>query len=109
MCRDTRWRSRASSPGRVAFPAARRDLRFGESLAKNPGWHEEDAPWKASHAQSLLDEHGIRADTVCEVGTGSGEVLRLLAEGRPQAAYRGFDISPHAMRIATPKSRPGLT
>jgi Methyltransferase domain len=80
----------------------------GEYLAKNPTWHEEDAGWKFGHLAQLLDRNSLRPASVIEVGTGSGEVLRLVSERFPEADCVGFDISPQAIKIAAQKSRPKL-
>ena len=81
----------------------------GGYLDKHPTWHEEDGPWKAGHVLSLLSKNGITPKSVCEVGTGSGEVLRIVADRLPEATCVGYDISPQAIAIARKKERPGLS
>lgn len=66
----------------------------GEYLQKNANWDREDAEWKASRVAQILDSHQIKASSICEVGCGSGDVLRHLRARFPLAELRGFDISP---------------
>ena len=81
----------------------------GKYLEHNPDWHMEDASWKVGNVAGILRKNGVSPATVCEVGTGSGEALKLLADQYPSALFVGFDISPQAMAIATPKARAGLS
>lgn len=80
----------------------------GEYLRNNPDWHAADGSWKAANVIAILRKNGLAPATVCEVGTGSGEVLKLLADDRPEGRYLGFDISPQAIEIAKSKARRGL-
>ena len=72
----------------------------GTYLRNNPGWHADDAAWKASHIGRMLERHRLRPATVCEVGCGSGEVIRVLAERMPGTRFTGCDVSPHAIEIS---------
>ena len=81
----------------------------GEYLAQNPSWHAEDAPWKFGHVAELLHRNDLTPARVVEVGSGSGDVLRLLADQLPYARLAGFDISPDALRLAQPKAGGRLT
>lgn len=63
---------------------------------QNPTWHEEDAPWKAAHVEGILRANGVRFETLCEVGCGTGEILRSLSRAFPAARFEGYEISPHA-------------
>jgi cyclopropane fatty-acyl-phospholipid synthase-like methyltransferase len=81
----------------------------GEYLRKNPSWHAEDAGWKFSHVMQLMQRNGLEPKSVVEVGTGAGEVLRLLAEKFPDARLTGFDISPDAIRLASSRSTERLS
>ena len=54
---------------------ARRTLYLdGEYLSKNPGWHVEESPWKASQVLRMLRQNHLAPQTICDVGCGSGEV-----------------------------------
>jgi len=81
----------------------------GEYLRKNPSWHEEDAGWKFNHVMKLIHRNGFNPKSIVEVGTGAGEVLRLLSEELPEASLSGFDISPDAIRLASSKATDRLT
>ena len=73
-------------------------------LSKNPTWHEEDAPFKASKIIKLLDRNSISFKTVSEIGCGSGEILIQLESQLPDVTnFYGFDISKDAINIAKKK------
>ena len=74
----------------------------GTYLAKNPTWHEEDAPFKARHIANILKRNKVRYSRVAEIGCGTGGVLRNLRKltGRSDATWQGFDISSEALSLA---------
>src|SRR5687767_14273473 len=77
----------------------------GTYLRNNPDWHADDSPWKARHIARMLERHDLAPATVCEIGCGSGEVLRSLATHLdPATRFFGYDISPDAYRICSKKS-----
>jgi SAM-dependent methyltransferase len=77
----------------------------GEYLASNPTWHAEDSAWKASQILGMLQRHGLRPRTVCEVGCGVGEVLRELHDRMShRPSFVGYEISPQALALAAPRS-----
>ena len=82
----------------------------GTYLEKNRSWHAEDAPWKARQILRILRANGIAFRTVAEIGCGSGEILRSLAEGVADdgCTFDGFDISPQAIAIASRRAGPRL-
>lgn len=70
---------------------------------------EVDSPWKARQILKMLDRHGIEPATVCEVGCGTGEVIRELADALGHdRSYVGLDISARAIARASEKSAPHL-
>lgn len=77
----------------------------GKYKESNPTWHEYDAPWKARQVQAILEENRVPFETLCEVGCGTGEILVQLSEAFPDAVFTGFDISPHALEMATARER----
>src|SRR5579875_19233 len=81
----------------------------GEHLAKNPHWHSYEARWKIQHILPMLKRHHLLPDTVCEVGCGAGEVLRLL-QMRLSDTCRlwGYDISPQAIEMCQGKANERL-
>ncbi|MEZ0342632.1 trans-aconitate 2-methyltransferase [Mycobacterium sp. pV006] len=81
----------------------------GEYLLKNPDWHEGDAPTKAAWILDILSRNALAPAHVVEVGAGSGEILAQLAAKLPDATFDGYDISPQAYQIASPKRTDRLT
>lgn len=74
----------------------------GSYLESNATWHAEDAPWKAAKVAEMMRRNGVSYSSVAEVGCGSVEILRTLAEinGHETSTFDGFDISPQAIEIA---------
>lgn len=83
---------------------SKEDIYTGHTyLEQNPGWHEEDAPFKAGKIAFLLKKHNISFNNMCEVGCGSGEVVVQLAKEFTEKNWAGYDISPDAIKIAKSK------
>ena len=81
----------------------------GDTYAnKNPTWHEEDAPWKAKHIETILKSNGIAPASICEVGCGTGDILLNLSSAFPAARLAGYEISPHAYERAKMKETPAV-
>jgi len=80
----------------------------GEYLRCNETWHAEDAPWKIGNVRLILERNDVLPRSVCEVGTGSGEALRLLHDMFPACPMVGYDISSDALAMAGPKASEGL-
>jgi hypothetical protein len=80
----------------------------GTYLRNNPSWHAGDAAWKAAHVLRMLERHRLSPRTVCEVGCGSGEIVRTLARALPAARFVGCDVSPDAIRISRGKATDNL-
>jgi SAM-dependent methyltransferase len=80
-------------------------------LAANPGWHAEDAPWKARMIHKLWLRTGLPVPgTVAEIGCGSGRILAELQARFPDTSvYDGFDIAPDAIRMAQKDACKGLS
>lgn len=78
-------------------------------LDRNPSWHVEESPWKATQIERMIDRAGINPMTVCEVGCGAGEVLRQLQQRRdPSCELWGYDVSPHAIEMARSRANARL-
>jgi hypothetical protein len=71
----------------------------GSYLNENPSWDREDAPWKASQINTILKDHQINPASMCEVGCGSGDVLRWLHHSYPNTRLVGYDISPQVAQF----------
>ncbi len=84
---------RLRPPG-SSIPAVSEEMYLrGEYARRNPGWHEEDAPWKARHVGDILADHGICPASLVDVGCGTGGVLESLRSRFPEARLVGYDIS----------------
>jgi len=81
----------------------------GQYLEKNPTWHSEESPWKVRHILPMMQRHHIVPNTVCEVGCGAGEVLRLLQGNiSDTCTFWGYDISPQAIAMCEEKANDRL-
>lgn len=77
----------------------------GTYLAKNSDWHASDSVWKASQICRILEKNSIDVNSVCEIGCGAGEVLRLVQSGmQGSVTATGYDISPQAYKIFSSKT-----
>ncbi|MBO0793052.1 MAG: class I SAM-dependent methyltransferase [Ktedonobacteraceae bacterium] len=73
----------------------------GQYLKNNPGWHLDAALWKANAIRRMLQRNHIHPQTVCDVGCGVGEILRLLQQDlEPTSTLLGYDIAPYAIEKA---------
>lgn len=70
---------------------------------KNPSWHEEDAPWKASQITRILMKNKIKFNSICDIGCGTGDIIINLSNIFNFSSGEGFEISPHAYAIAIKK------
>lgn len=76
----------------------------GGYLEKNPLWHVDESPFKVEQILRMLRKNRLEPKTICEVGCGAGEVLKLLRERMEETCdFRGYDISPQALEMS--KSR----
>jgi SAM-dependent methyltransferase len=77
----------------------------GEYFTNNPDWDIADAQWKVAVICRLLKKNNIQVADVIEVGCGAGENLVELAKHYPGIKkLRGYDISPHAIALASTRS-----
>ena len=74
----------------------------GTYLSQNPTWHEEDSPFKANAIANMLVKNQVSFSSICEVGCGTGGVLRNLRKlcGGTNTKWVGFDISENAIALA---------
>lgn len=76
----------------------------GEYLKKNPDWHVGESLWKVKEIMRMFQRDKITPKTICEVGCGTGEVLRLLQMRMDSdCIFSGYEISPQAFELS--KSR----
>jgi hypothetical protein len=76
----------------------------GAYLEKNPCWHTDESPFKVTQIMRAVKKNHLRPKTICEVGCGAGEVLKLLQEKMDdKCRFWGYEISPQAIEMC--KSR----
>lgn len=81
----------------------------GQYLEMNPTWHIEESPWKVEHIIPMLKRHHLEPQTICEVGCGVGEVLRLLQmQMSDSCTFWGYDISPQAIEMSKERANERL-
>jgi cyclopropane fatty-acyl-phospholipid synthase-like methyltransferase len=72
----------------------------GEYLKTNPGWHLDEAPFKVGQILRMMHKHRLQPKTICDVGCGAGEVLKLLHDKMDEtSSFWGYDISPQALEM----------
>jgi SAM-dependent methyltransferase len=73
----------------------------GLYLEKHPDWHVYESEWKVQQIMRMLKQNKLSPESVCEVGCGAGEVLRLLQKQLDEkCTFQGYDISPQAIALA---------
>lgn len=77
---------------------------------KNPLWHAEDSPSKASWVQKLIKQNSLDPKSICEIGCGSGEILNQLSKYySDNVKFFGYEISSQAFELCNKKSKSNLT
>ena len=72
----------------------------GDYMEKNPTWHVEESPWKAKQILRMLARNHLAPTTICEAGSGAGEVLRQLQQNMTEECiFWGYNISPQAFEL----------
>lgn len=69
-----------------------------------PTWHIEHSAWKAHQVRQMLDKNKVEPTTICEVGCGAGEILRVLHDHMPIATFVGFEVSPQALKMCSSRA-----
>jgi cyclopropane fatty-acyl-phospholipid synthase-like methyltransferase len=81
----------------------------GTYLDNNPLWHTDESPFKVKQILRMMKKHDLKPVTICEVGCGAGEVLRLLQQKMDNACrFSGYDISPQAIEMCRSRSNERL-
>src|SRR5579864_8683512 len=81
----------------------------GQYLEKNPDWHVYESPWKVAQIMRMLKQNHLSPESICEVGCGAGEVLRLLQNQLDdKCTCWGYDISPQAIALANTRTNEKL-
>ncbi len=81
----------------------------GAYLEKNPLWHTGESPFKVKQILKMLRKGTLHPGTICEVGCGAGEVLKLLQEQMDNTChFWGYDISPQALQMCSGKANERL-
>jgi SAM-dependent methyltransferase len=82
----------------------------GTYLKLNPSLHVEESAWKVQQIARMIRRHNLAPQTVCEVGCGAGEVLRLLQKELDlDCAFYGYEISPQAYGLCLPRANNKLS
>jgi Methyltransferase domain len=68
-------------------------------VTANPGWHEDDAPWKADQVVRMLEKHHLVPRSMCDFGCGTAGVLDALRREVPTALFVGYEPSPMARAL----------
>jgi SAM-dependent methyltransferase len=74
-------------------------------LSRNPGWHENDAAWKASQVLSLLGDRNFRPESIVDIGCGTGGVLEVIAGALNGTRLVGYDPSSQAIGMVQRSDR----
>lgn len=77
--------------------------------AHNPTMGTEGSGRKAEEIALMLDRHGIKPSSICDIGCGAGKVLAELSRRYPEARCVGYDLQPEAIERARPQQTSGLT
>lgn len=81
----------------------------GEYLKNNPRWHVDESAFKVGQIVQMIQRNQLRPKTICDVGCGAGEVLRLLQEKLDkECVFCGYDISPQAVEMCRSRSNERL-
>jgi SAM-dependent methyltransferase len=77
----------------------------GTYQKNNPNWHQQESPWKAKQVIEVIERNDLHPSSICDVGCGAGEVLRLLSEHlQDTITYSGYDISPQAIALSSKRA-----
>ncbi len=72
----------------------------GQYHTNNPTWHKHDSRYKVGFIKTLLSKNNLEPKKVCEIGCGSGEIIKILSEQYKECTFLGIDISQRAVELA---------
>lgn len=77
----------------------------GTYLSKNADWHVQDSSWKADQIGRIITRNKLDFSSICEIGCGAGEIIRLLSVKycNESRQFFGYEISEDAFQLC--KSR----
>lgn len=82
----------------------------GTYLTANPTWHAQDSAWKLSHVKQGLRNARLPAvSSICEMGCGSGALLKQWAAQEPHLTFTGYEISPQAYQLCLKQAPKNVT
>jgi SAM-dependent methyltransferase len=115
MARITRQLSQRWVVAGSPFLAAPEGLWFAASVRYeadyaelNSGWHVEDAEDKVAAVLKSIERARLHPQSICDIGCGSGDVLARLHRTLGTERAVGYDISRHAIELASRHSAHGL-
>ena len=83
--------------------------RSGVYLSKNPLWHVDESPFKVRQILKMLTRNRLSPMSICDVGCGAGEVLRLLQQKMDGVCtFCGYDLSPQALKLCEGRGNANL-
>ena len=81
----------------------------GQYLEKNMTWHVEESSWKVRNILPMMRRHRLVPNSICDVGCGAGEVLKLLqAHMSDTSIFWGYDVSPQAIEMCKERANERL-
>jgi SAM-dependent methyltransferase len=84
-------------------------MRYEADYAQhNPAWHAEDAEDKVADVFESIRRAHLHPRSICDVGCGAGNVLERLHRTLRTERAVGYDISRHAIGLASRHVAPGL-
>ncbi len=81
----------------------------GTYAAANPNCGEENTVWKAGQVMRMITKAGLRPQSVCEIGCGSGGILVELQRHLPAVQFLGVEPMPEAYKHCSAKTREGIS
>ena len=81
----------------------------GSYLSVNPDWHDRDGQWKASQIIEILRRNNLDPPSICDIGCGTGAVLRRLGQTYPSAELYGYEPGIAQIRATDPVSGPPIS